>query len=781
MQRLIAPAILWICSIAITVFCFSEVVFNPNTTIIGAGGDGIKNYYTYLYYITNDGGSTHFSGMNYPFGEHIVFTDNMPLLAGTIAWLKNWFPNIGHYSLAIMHLLLLSSISFGTWYIYKIIRKYNNNPAWAVISALFIAFFSPQIFKIYGHYGMGFCFYIPFVMYQLQCFKERSSFRYPLAIFICSILLAFIHLYNLALIAILVAFYGLAYLIVEKRQALRQKLWTIIPLLFSVGLSFVLVKVFMKVTDTIADRPEYPHGILGYETKDKDLLVTDTPLGHILQFIFGKPNGIAESEGKAYLGVVTITVCCILIFKFIRSLFKKYRATRTTIQPLKAYNIWLLVGLFHLLFALGIPAVWMRDWLADYISVFRQFRTLGRFIWPFYYIIMIYASLYIYHYVQILKSKHKAKLAYGLLATVVLLWAIQLSGYLKFNREVSQQSPDNYARIFEAPSDNWNSWLQQKGYQPADFQAAIGLPFYHIGSEKIWLMDVDEGNTAYLLFKLSLQTGLPLIDVMMSRTSWSQTFEMINIIDGPYTQKKYFDRLNDKPILLLVNENIDLKSKEEEWVKNATLIGKREENLSVYAIKIKDLLQSDSLARQTAQTAALQALPLKEGLLQDSTRAFVYTNHFDQTGFDQSFIGKGSFAAVHGGQKASLDTIVLPASRKDSLYNLSLWAKCNMIDYRSPYFDIIQLDEKDQQVAFADVSTKYSTQVSGDWFFIDKDLKIAPEARKIVILINKNRSKKEYYAIDELVFRPRTATSFYWADEFKGKKKVLFLNNRPQL
>lgn len=780
MNKLIGPSILWVCAILITLFCFSEVIFHPNTTILGAGGDGLKNYYTYLYYIDKDSG-THFTGMNYPYGEHMVFTDNMPLLAGTIAWLKNWFPNVGNYSLAIMHLLLLSSISFGAWYIYKIIRKYNTSQAWAVIAALFITFFSPQIFKIYGHYGMGFCFYIPFVIYQIICFKERKSFKFPVAIFICALLLAFIHLYNLALIAILVACYCIAYLLTEKGQSLKQKFWATVPLLFSVGLSFVLVKVYLKLTDTISDRPEYPHGILGYETQGKDLFVTDTPLGHIFQFLFGKPDGISDSEGKAYLGVVTLAICFILLFKFIRSFFKKYNATRGSIQPIQGYNIWLLVGLLHLLFAMGVPAIWMRNWIADYISVFRQFRTLGRFIWPFYYIIMIYASLYVYHYAQLLKNKHKSRLSYGLLSLVVILWAIQLSGYIKHNREVSQQTPGNYAKIFETPDNNWITWLKQKGYSPDDFQAVIGLPFYHIGSEKIWLMDVDEASTSYELFKISLHTKLPLIDVMMSRTSWAQTFEMIQIIDGPYTQKKYFDKLNDKPILVLWNESTALKAKEQEWLKNATFVGKKpENNLSVYSLRVKDMQQSDRLAQQSALSAATSALPSREGLLMDSSGRFTYVNHFDHTGFDQSFIGAGSFAPVYGGAHPPLDTIVVPAGRKDSLYNLSLWVKCNMTDYRSPYFEIVQLDEKNEEIAFTDVSTKYSTHVLDDWFLTDKDLKIETRTRKIAIRINPNRSKKEYYAIDEILLRPQEATYFYWSDKFKGKENVLFLNNRPQ-
>jgi len=49
--------------------------------IPGTGEDGAKNYYTVAYHIEHDSSYTWFNGMNYPYGEHAVYTDNQPLVS----------------------------------------------------------------------------------------------------------------------------------------------------------------------------------------------------------------------------------------------------------------------------------------------------------------------------------------------------------------------------------------------------------------------------------------------------------------------------------------------------------------------------------------------------------------------------------------------------------------------------------------------------------------------------------------------------------------------------
>ena len=59
---------------------FQPILYAPSDYFFGCGGDGVKNYFTALYYLKFDSGM-HFSAMNYPYGEQIVFTDNQPIFS----------------------------------------------------------------------------------------------------------------------------------------------------------------------------------------------------------------------------------------------------------------------------------------------------------------------------------------------------------------------------------------------------------------------------------------------------------------------------------------------------------------------------------------------------------------------------------------------------------------------------------------------------------------------------------------------------------------------------
>jgi len=61
-------------------FAYQRVLKVPNDFLVN-GGDGMKNYFTYLNHVKNDTTFMTFEGMNYPFGENIIFTDNQPLVA----------------------------------------------------------------------------------------------------------------------------------------------------------------------------------------------------------------------------------------------------------------------------------------------------------------------------------------------------------------------------------------------------------------------------------------------------------------------------------------------------------------------------------------------------------------------------------------------------------------------------------------------------------------------------------------------------------------------------
>ncbi len=753
---------------------FKDVLFYPNQVLLTSGGDGIKNYFTYLFYIAQDKG-THFSGMNYPYGEHILFTDNTPFLSSIIAWSKNYFPFLVENSLGILHFILLANVPIAAIYIYKIMQHFGSKPWWSILSAIFIVFFSPQLFRIHGHFGMALVVMIPFVIFQLVKYQEQTKIKYSIAIFLVSSCLAFFHLYNLVIIAFLVFSYLLSYWIIE-RKTWQQKLRYSIPLLFSIGLSFVLFLSFVSITDNVKDRPSYPYGTFQYNTVGKDLFVSQTYLGNVLKVIFGGHESIFDGEGNGYVGLLGIVVVIFLIIDFVKKLINK-KSNFPILKSLKPYHIWLLTSLWSLLFAMGFPLIFFKDLLTDAIPFLRQFRAMGRFIWIFYYLFMISSALFAYYFSQQLSIKNKNLWSKIVFVVVLGIWSVQLLGYFQYYHALSLNFRKMYESFNDKNAENWTSFLQKKGYKSSDFQAVIGLPFYHIGSEKIWIMDVNEGATSYNLFKTALQTKLPIVNVMMSRTSWQQTFEMIRIADGQFSEKTYYQLCNEKPFLILVSDSNNIKLKEKEWIQQSKFLGKKEDGTLVYSITPEQIKNYEDATRKQAQQLAVNAKPNKEGILENK-HSFFYFQHFDQYNSDSTRAGKGLWKPIPNSKKVMIDSFSIPSSMEDSMFHFSIWVKCNLYDFRTPCLYIEQFNEKNEQIFMDEVNIKYSTFVDGAWFLAEKDFQIYKSTQKIQIWIQENIMNRTYLALDEMQIYPLGKTSYYW-EENQGQEK-LWINNRKQ-
>ncbi len=89
------------------------------------------------------------------------------------------------------------------------------------------------------------------------------------------------------------------------------------------------------------------------------------------------------------------------------------------------------------------------------------------------------------------------------------------------------------------PEDNWLNKIN-----PNQYQAIIPLPYFHVGSENLWL----EPNSDILknTFIVSLKTGLPTTGVAMSRTSLSQTFNQISLLLEPYRKLEILKRSENR-------------------------------------------------------------------------------------------------------------------------------------------------------------------------------------------------------------------------------------------
>lgn len=768
-QRL-AITLVWIFSLLLALFAFNELVFNLNSSLINTVQDAIKNYYSVLYYVEY-GHNNHFAGMHYPFGDHMLFADNMPLFSILVKSINEIFPGFNKYTIGLMNGAMILSIPFSAHFIYKILIHYKVGSIFGIIAAIFIAFFSPQIIKLYAHYGMAFMFYIPAVIYYLvKYFSERKR-KYLLYIFLTGVLMSFIHLYNAAIITVLLGFTGLALILTQSQINLKERIKSGLILWGLAALIFLPITLYLKITDTLTDRPTYPYGTLSNETTLKDIFVNDTPLGHILQFAVGHTTGIVGSEGKAYIGLVSIIV---LLTAGIRYLIK-WRAKQTFNSPYaNDIKLWLLVALFQILLAMAIPFNIDKDFFADHLSVLRSFRTLGRFAWPFYYIIMIYCSILIYNFFIQLRTKGKPRQAYMLVISCIIIWAIQLIGPIKTMQSISPGAQEKYAYFYDINDTTWADWLNKRGLKATDFQALLGLPFYHSNaSEKIWIMDVNEDYNQFEFCKLSLQTSLPMFNSMLARSSWSQTFELVQIIDGKLNKKTILDKLNDKPIIILLDKTTPLKDKEQEWIEYAKYIGDRNQYYAVYSIDPKQLQRADAAYRNSLITQ-VSNINKENGLLKIKEDSFYYMNNFSGINKEKGFADAGKFVPVNPAGDP-VDTIWLNKSSDSREYTFSVWTQCNTYDFRMPYYEIYQFDKAGKQTAFADFNVKQSTHIIDDWFLTEGNFKIDSMTNYLVVKALSGDKKISYKGLDNLSIYPRFSIHFY-----KSPLRGLLLNNRPQ-
>lgn len=101
-------AAIFIVALFLLVF-FWPVLRSPNSIPLGGSPDALKNYYTPWYHAKFDTSYVWFNGMNYPFGEHVTYTDCQPLVANSIRFISVNITDISDYTIGIVNLLMLFS------------------------------------------------------------------------------------------------------------------------------------------------------------------------------------------------------------------------------------------------------------------------------------------------------------------------------------------------------------------------------------------------------------------------------------------------------------------------------------------------------------------------------------------------------------------------------------------------------------------------------------------------------------------------------------------------
>ncbi len=732
-------------AVCLTVLALSYIVREPWRILPDIGGDGAKNNLTYLYH-SMWGSGYRFQGMNYPYGEHIVFTDGIPLLSV-------FFASIGNVSapvaLSVLWSLLGISYVLSVVYLCKILLRFGTTPLYAMVFAGFITILTPQMICLRGHYALSFTCIIPMLFYWSLCYHDRPLLRYCGYIFIMGLLASLLHPYYAGLILVWAGAYGLWYLFLTAAP-LAKKIRHIAPMVVA-GLSVpAIVMVLIKLTDKVTDRPQTPYNPSDSYTNLPQIITSYySPFWKALVDRSILPKVSNGGEGYSYPGLVVLAILSLLLLQFI---YRRFRRAATPFLPLPAFgNVWIYMAFSVLIFSMGIPFIWHMQWLIEYLFVFKQFRALGRFVWISYYIATVYAAVVMYYWYTALLAAGKKKIAWSLLSLATLIWALEVRGYIKTTREISEKGAYNYDMIYSNYEQKWTEFLAANKMNATDFQAILLLKFFHVGTEKIWVG--DPGWMMTLGSKAALQLQLPIIDVMMSRSSWSQAQSQVKLVAGPYAYKPLLDTIHDnRPFLTLVFKTDVLAPGEEYLLASSDYLGEHND-CRVYACYPDRIRSADKKHTDSAMAIAqhMQAADTAVG-----AAGTWFAAHYDQGTAKEILFGNGALPAIRQ-QDSTIAVIPVSITGDSLLYEFSCWFLLSAADYRSPDVMLHLLDANGNVISTIKAATNTSIDSRDAWFRCAQYFYIPAACRSIRCQLI-NIPAPAYRAMDELLLYPAAAT-----------------------
>ena len=743
----------WAGILVYTAFClyvFSNFLLSPEAAVVSLGGDAVKNLYTYLYSALYNGGSLHFTGMNYPFGEHLSFADAQPLLTVPLGWLQKSLHLSPEQLIRVMYSAIAFSFVVGMAYTQRLLQHFGVQPFLAIVLSALILIMSPHLFRYTGHFPLAYASMLPMLFYWSVCYYETSRRSFLVKLFLLFTCYSFLHLYFLAMGLFWSAAYALSAVLL-RRNHLQKPLWHSLRFLLPVATSFLLTKIFFALTDNITDRPQIPYaGDYEYGGGLQMLTSAFSPVWAALRNAKIVEHIHEDSGEFPYLGLVPLLMLVILGIVTATGHWKKLSLGQRSFQ-----GQWLLIAGLTLLFAATIKYLWAFSAFNALFAPLRQFRSPERFGWIGYYVLSVSAGIVLYRLCRYWWMQHRKTTA-GLFGFgVIALWVIDASGAVLFFKKAPERAIAN-GQYLLSKKDSWNAYLKQQGYSSQNFSALLGLPLVHVGSEKIWLNDAN----SYVVtpcFKASLEMQLPLVDVYMSRTSWSQTFETVRLAGGLYADGTFFKRLpQNRPLLLAYFEEYPISPEETRLLQPATAdsIGTID-GCRLYAFWPGKWLQQQSLAAQEAR-ALSAAQPAGTDVQLPQSTPF-YAAHFETTGTGAPFAGRRGRLPVTQYDTLFATLLFPQALATPAVYEFSAWSQIPAGNWQSNYYYLKCYDSSGKELSKTDILAKRGTDnAPGLWVRAGGYFEVPAGTSKIELYL-RNDSGESYTALDEILLRPANA------------------------
>lgn len=687
--------------------------------MFGQGHDAIKNYYAVEYFVKHDTGFLNSEGMNYPYGELLIYTDGQLFLSWGFKVVTSIFPFLKNYTIGYFNLLQIFSLVLCAVFVYILLQRYNLSFWVSVFGALGIMVLQPQIIRLGAHQGLSYAFIIPLGWWLFEQAKLKKSWKWTVALILLNFISFLIHPY-LGLINTLfhlqLVFWNFLFARAKRVVGINYLvsfiLLTLPPLLF---------KGFIALIDTHVNRPKSPYGIFEYQANWSSFFISSNP--PLNQFW----NGLVEYdfvwEGLAYIGLANIVA---LLFWFFYLLRKSNRRIAFKNDSIRAYFPAFFSGVFLAIFSTG----WFfSPFDPDFIlenPIINQFRSIGRFGWVFYYTTGVGSLILLDH----IAKKTGNKLVFAFLFLVLMA----IEG-IPFHPSdfTDQRNPF----INDAPTS----------INTSKYQAILPLPLFTIGSEYVVLLpDVEVMNHT---ITLSAQTGIPLIGGLTPRTSITEAIQNVNVISSLNYPKPFISELPNTKPLLIINRDPLLKQEQKKILDRAQFLDKID-GISYYEMPLSALTECPDTAQFFGDSNYLSFDTLLENVLHD-TNKMVYFNGFENEDTEHVLLGKGAKKILKQGYQ---DLIELPpyTFQTNTTYELSVWFYVGD-NHPQELVGLIHIDDDGNTLDWVKYEgTQSSRSMYKDWALMRMSFQVS-EPDKTIRLVAEGTKKNTWDWFDNLIIR----------------------------
>lgn len=728
---------------------YGEVLLNPNDYIFAPTGDGIKNYFTYMYHIKNDVDIHHFSGMNYPYGDLHILTDGHTLLSSILQFI----PGAENWGIGLLNLLILLSFPFTGCVVFKLLKSFNLIDTVAIVFALSIMMLSPQYTRMLGHISMSYSFFIPLTWYWVRQFNLTQKKKYTLYLLGFQLVLYFTHPYMGVISLFFIIVHQLFILFFDKKT---RSIWFIGSTLAQSVLPMVIFQIYVIIIDKIQNRASYKFNFGTYNLDLKAVFYPHTkPFETTIKNIFNHDQ--LDWESWSYIGIVNIIFLGLIFFRFIFGGKKWLRIKNSKI---------ILIGAFSLLHALGFFFKYGFGFLLDLIPQIRQIRVLSRFAWIFYFTAGVFVAIYFNKVFLKYFWERKKAVAYGLLIVVFSLNFWESFHYHSSNNNKMMRTKNPFILSNLSPQLK----KEIKNIKANEFQAILALPFFQIGGDRSELK-IRDHQLFFDVLALTYHTNVPLINTCLSRSSNDLISKVTKVITENYKEPELMRQfIKDGRKIALIKGKKPLNNMESRALSFSKKLN--------FSDRIFNFDFSNSM-KSTQDSVISYYLKNKANLKQQGQLFFNKPNSqvifetYDSYGNSTEIYFRGGNAMQSKFNKSTV-LLDLKSRLKNTDYKVSFWYYNNM-DTTNNIMFFVEDCPKGKSSKWTNVNdTRVNYKQEGNWSFVEFDVKIkSANGTKKLMFKGKNKFFDPPIFFDQLLIREK-GVDVYWK-----YKNELFKNNYP--